>query len=57
MVFNSAKVLRDAEAKRIEEVGFKIRSQRLEADERKKDREVKFTERVLPQKRSRRLNS
>lgn len=46
-------VLRKAEAKRLEEVGSRIRSQRREAEERKKEREVKFTDRMPPQKRSR----
>ncbi|KAJ3773589.1 RNA polymerase II transcription factor SIII subunit A-domain-containing protein [Lentinula raphanica] len=46
-------VLREAEAKRLEEVGLRIRSQRLEADERKKEREVKFTDRLPPPKRQR----
>ncbi|KAJ3480709.1 hypothetical protein NLJ89_g12263 [Agrocybe chaxingu] len=43
----------DAEAKRIEEVGSRIRSQRREADERKKEKEVKYTDRVPPPKRPR----
>ncbi|PPR00006.1 hypothetical protein CVT26_009287 [Gymnopilus dilepis] len=38
--------LRDAEARRIEEVGSKLRIQRMEADERKKEKEIKFTDRV-----------
>ncbi|KAJ3801477.1 RNA polymerase II transcription factor SIII subunit A-domain-containing protein [Lentinula aff. detonsa] len=46
-------ILREAEARRLEEVGSRIRSQRLEADERKKEREVKFTERLPPPKRQR----
>ncbi|KAJ3993953.1 RNA polymerase II transcription factor SIII subunit A-domain-containing protein [Lentinula boryana] len=46
-------ILREAEARRLEEVGSRIRSQRLEADERKKKREVKFTERLPPPKRQR----
>lgn len=45
--------LERAEARRIEEIGSKIRSQRLEAEERKKEREVKFTDRLPPPKRSR----
>lgn len=46
-------LLQAAEAKRLEEVGSKLRSQRLEADERKKEREVKFTDRVPSPKRPR----
>lgn len=49
----SHQVFREAEAKRLEEVGSRIRSQRREAEERKKEREVKFTDRMPPQKRSR----
>ncbi|KAF6763963.1 RNA polymerase II transcription factor SIII subunit A-domain-containing protein [Ephemerocybe angulata] len=45
--------LQEAEIKRFEEVGSRIRSQRMEADERKKEREVRFTDRVPPPKRSR----
>ncbi|KAF8809086.1 hypothetical protein BYT27DRAFT_7188168 [Phlegmacium glaucopus] len=46
-------MLQDAEAKRLEEVGSKLRSQRMEAVERKKEREVKYTDRVPPPKRTR----
>ncbi|KIK59590.1 hypothetical protein GYMLUDRAFT_60129 [Collybiopsis luxurians FD-317 M1] len=46
-------VLREAEAKRFEEIGLRIRSQRREADERKKEREVKLTDRLPPPKRQR----
>ncbi|KAF9532156.1 RNA polymerase II transcription factor SIII subunit A-domain-containing protein [Crepidotus variabilis] len=46
-------VLKELEAKRIEEIGSRIRTQRLEADERKKEKEVKFTDRVPPAKRPR----
>lgn len=49
----SHQVFQEAEAKRLEEVGSRIRSQRREAEERKKEREVKFTDRMPPQKRSR----
>ncbi|RDB21396.1 Elongin-A [Hypsizygus marmoreus] len=45
--------LREAEAKRLEEAGTKLRNQRLEAEERKKEREVKITDRVPPPKRQR----
>lgn len=48
-----SKVLRDAEARRIEEVGSKLRIQRMEADERKKEKEIKFTDRVPVAKRPR----
>jgi len=46
-------VLRQAEAKRFEELGSRLRNQRVEAEERKKEREVKLTDRVPPSKRSR----
>lgn len=45
--------LREAEAHRLEEVTSKLRSQRLEAAERKKEREVKLTDRLPPTKRAR----
>lgn len=45
--------LQEAEAKRLEEAAAKLRNQRLEADGRKKEREVKFTDRVPPAKRAR----
>ena len=48
-----SKALRDAEARRIEEVGSKLRIQRMEADERKKEKEIKFTDRVPVAKRPR----
>ncbi|TFK42350.1 RNA polymerase II transcription factor SIII subunit A-domain-containing protein [Crucibulum laeve] len=46
-------MLKEAEAKRIEEVGSRLRSQRMEAEERKKEREVKLTDRVPEPKRQR----
>lgn len=46
-------VLREAEAKRFEELGSRLRTQRLEAEERKKEREVKLTDKVPPPKRAR----
>ncbi len=46
-------MLQALEAKRIEEIGSRIRTQRQEADERKKEKEVKFTDRVPPAKRLR----
>lgn len=46
-------VLREAEAQRLEEIGSRIRSQRLKADGEKKEREVKFTDRIPPPKRNR----
>ncbi|KAF9014051.1 RNA polymerase II transcription factor SIII subunit A-domain-containing protein [Cyathus striatus] len=46
-------LLEVAEAKRLEEAASKLRSQRLEAEERKKEREVKLTDRVPPPKRPR----
>ncbi|KAG6837269.1 hypothetical protein H0H93_012274 [Arthromyces matolae] len=45
--------LKDAEARRLEEASAKLRSQRLEAEERKKEREVKITDRLPPPKRQR----
>ncbi|KAI6022759.1 RNA polymerase II transcription factor SIII subunit A-domain-containing protein [Pisolithus marmoratus] len=45
--------LREAEAHRLEEVSSKLRSQRMEAAERKKEREVKLTDRLPPTKRAR----
>ncbi|KAI6127778.1 hypothetical protein EDD16DRAFT_1699802 [Pisolithus croceorrhizus] len=45
--------LREAEAHRLEEVTSKLRSQRMEAAERKKEREVKLTDRLPPAKRAR----
>jgi len=46
-------LLQDAETKRFEEAGLKLRSQHIEAVERKKEREVKITDRVPPPKRPR----
>lgn len=46
-------LLREAEAKRLELVGSRLRIQRMEADERKKEREVKITDRLPPPKRAR----
>ncbi|KAF8077730.1 RNA polymerase II transcription factor SIII subunit A-domain-containing protein [Lyophyllum atratum] len=45
--------LGEEEAKRLEEASAKLRNQRLEADERKKEREVKITDRLPPPKRQR----
>ncbi|KAG6856378.1 hypothetical protein H0H87_005143 [Tephrocybe sp. NHM501043] len=45
--------LREAEAKRLEEASAKLRNQRLVAEERKKEREVKITDRLPPPKRQR----
>ncbi|KAG5643232.1 hypothetical protein DXG03_001316 [Asterophora parasitica] len=45
--------LNAAEEKRLEEASAKLRSQRHEAEERKKEREVKLTDRVPPPKRQR----
>ncbi|KAJ7444831.1 RNA polymerase II transcription factor SIII subunit A-domain-containing protein [Mycena latifolia] len=44
-------VLVEEEARRIEEVGSKIRRQRLEAEERKKEQEIKITTQTPPSKR------
>ncbi|KAG7448044.1 uncharacterized protein BT62DRAFT_750221 [Guyanagaster necrorhizus] len=46
-------VLQKAEAKHLEEVGSRLRSQRLEHEQQKKEREVKITDQVPPQKRLR----
>lgn len=46
-------LLREAEAERLELAGSRLRSQRLEAEERKKEREVKITDRLPPPKRAR----
>ncbi|KAG6333228.1 hypothetical protein ID866_5863 [Astraeus odoratus] len=50
-------LLRDAEAHRLEEVASKLRNQRMEAAERKKEREVKLTDRLPPAKRARGFDS
>ncbi|KAJ7744980.1 RNA polymerase II transcription factor SIII subunit A-domain-containing protein [Mycena maculata] len=44
-------VLVEEEARRIEEVGSKIRRQRLEAEERKKETEIKITTQMPPARR------
>lgn len=46
-------LLREAEAHRLEQVTSKLRNQRMEAAERKKEREVKLTDRLPPAKRAR----
>lgn len=46
-------LLREAEAHRLEQVTSKLRNQRMEAAERKKEREVKLTDRLPPTKRAR----
>ncbi|KAH7926651.1 hypothetical protein BV22DRAFT_338913 [Leucogyrophana mollusca] len=46
-------LFREKEARRLEEVASRLRNQRMEADERKKEREVKLTDRLPPPKRSR----
>ncbi|KAI0302201.1 RNA polymerase II transcription factor SIII subunit A-domain-containing protein [Russula brevipes] len=45
--------LRAMKEKRLEEISARMKSQRLEAEERKKQKEVKYTDRVPPMKRSR----
>lgn len=52
----STQLLREAEAHRLEEVTSKLRNQRMEAAERKKEREVKLTDRLPPAKRSRKYS-
>ncbi|TFY66669.1 hypothetical protein EVG20_g4409 [Dentipellis fragilis] len=49
-------LLRDQEAKRFEAVGSRIRNQRLEAEIKKKEREIKLTDSVPPAKRARGWN-
>ncbi|KAA1469346.1 hypothetical protein DENSPDRAFT_928054 [Dentipellis sp. KUC8613] len=49
-------LLRDQEAKRFEAVGSRIRNQRLEAEIKKKEREIKLTDRIPPAKRARGWN-
>ncbi|KAK7467349.1 hypothetical protein VKT23_004406 [Stygiomarasmius scandens] len=46
-------VLQEEEAQRLEAAANRLRTQRLQAEERKKEREVKFTDRVPPAKRAR----
>ncbi|KAI0053875.1 hypothetical protein FA95DRAFT_1551641 [Auriscalpium vulgare] len=48
---------RDLEAKRFEAIGSRLKIQRLEAEERKKEKEVKLTDRVPPMKRGRGWNT
>lgn len=45
--------LRAKKERRLEEIGARMKSQRLEAEERKKQKEIKFTDRVPPMKRAR----
>ncbi|KAH9483890.1 Elongin-A [Psilocybe cubensis] len=45
--------LRESESKRMDELASKLRTQRMEADERKKEKEVKYTDRVPSAKRPR----
>jgi hypothetical protein len=46
-------VLKHEEERRFERLGSKLKAQRMEAEERKKEREVKLTDRVPPSKRPR----
>ncbi|KAI0929059.1 hypothetical protein AcW1_006109 [Taiwanofungus camphoratus] len=46
-------ILRDMEAKRFEELGTRLRTQRQEAAERRKESQIKITDRVPPAKRAR----
>ncbi|KXN92273.1 Transcription elongation factor B polypeptide 3 [Leucoagaricus sp. SymC.cos] len=46
-------VLKHEEERRFERLGSKLKAQRMEAEERKKEREVKLTDRVPPPKRPR----
>lgn len=45
--------LRARKEKRLEEIGAKMKTQRLEAEERKRQKEIKFTDRLPPMKRAR----
>ncbi|PPQ68148.1 hypothetical protein CVT25_014074 [Psilocybe cyanescens] len=45
--------LQDTEARRMDELASKLRTQRMEANERKKEKEVKYTDRVPDAKRPR----
>ncbi|KAI9466373.1 RNA polymerase II transcription factor SIII subunit A-domain-containing protein [Lactarius psammicola] len=45
--------LRTKKEVRLAEIGARMKSQRLEAEERKKQKEIKFTDRVPPMKRAR----
>ncbi|KJA27056.1 hypothetical protein HYPSUDRAFT_983931 [Hypholoma sublateritium FD-334 SS-4] len=49
--------LEEAEARRVDELGSRLRSQRMEADERKKEKEVKYTDRGLPDPKRARTGS
>jgi len=46
-------LLREAEAHRLEEAASRLRNQRMEAAERKREREVKLTDKLPPAKRAR----
>ncbi|KAG6830751.1 hypothetical protein H0H92_014832 [Tricholoma furcatifolium] len=48
-----AQHLKEAEARRLDEASAKLRNQRLVEEERKKEREVKITDRLPPAKRQR----
>jgi len=45
--------LRAKKEKRLEEISARMKSQRLEAEERKRQKEIKFTDRLPPAKRAR----
>jgi hypothetical protein len=49
----SVQDLRAKKERRLEEISARMKSQRLEAEERKKQKEIKFTDRVPPMKRAR----
>lgn len=49
----NSQVLQEDEVKRLEDIRIRLRTQRHEADERKREREVKITDRVPPAKRPR----
>ena len=50
---STVQVCRNSEERRLEEVGTRIRSRREEADQEKKDRQVIYTDRLPPAKRTR----
>ncbi|KAG9318577.1 hypothetical protein JVU11DRAFT_669 [Chiua virens] len=53
LAVHTTQILRKAEAHRLEEVASRIRNQRMEEVERKKEREVKLTDKLPPAKRAR----
>lgn len=52
-LLSAQQALKHEEERRFERLGSKLKAQRMEAEERKKEREVKLTDRVPPPKRPR----